>query len=200
MASTASQLRNKKWTRDSYLISTDISLIPLHDLNAAFASPEFYWAKSLPPSLMEETLQNSLCFGLYDLKNHTLEAAEDLLRQNSSSSSTTTDENSSLPKLIGFARVITDFITFAFITDVWVHPSTTGKGLGTWLVGRVQEVLEGMEHLRRSMLLTSSWDKSVPFYEKLMRMELMNERKGEGTIAVMQMKWKGQVDWVEPEP
>nr|XP_036574504.1 putative GNAT family N-acetyltransferase [Colletotrichum truncatum]KAF6780947.1 putative GNAT family N-acetyltransferase [Colletotrichum truncatum] len=98
MASIASQLRNRKWTRDSHLISTDISLISIKDLNDAFASEEFYWGKPLPEPVAKETLQNSLCFALYDLKTTPLETAEDLLRQKASG---TTVDDDLTPKFIG---------------------------------------------------------------------------------------------------
>lgn len=146
---------------------------------------------------MKETLQNSLCFALYDIKDDSLEMTEELLRARATSPDSTAQK--STPELLGFARMITDFVTFAFVTDVWIDPLAQGKGLGTWLVGCVQEVIESMPHLRRSMLLTSSWEKSVPFYQRLMKMTLMNERTGDDLPAVMQMKWKGQVDWVEPD-
>ncbi|KAF0324619.1 Acyl-CoA N-acyltransferase [Colletotrichum asianum] len=188
MESTASQLRNRKWTRDCYLISTDTSLVPIPELNAAFASEEFYWGKPLPAPVMRETLQNSLCFALYDIKSHPVEVAETLLRaQVASSDEVSTPKAENAPTLLGFGRIITDYTTIAFVTDVWVHPSTQGKGLGTWLVQCLQEVIESMPHLRRSMLLTGSWDKLVPFYQKLMKMDLMNENVGKDSLAVMTM-------------
>lgn len=168
MSSTASELRSRRWTRDGYLVSTDASLVPIAELNAAFASDACYWAQPLPEPAVAEMLRSSLCFGLYDLGTP------------------------GSAGFIGFARVITDFTTFAFVTDVWVDPSTQGKGLGRWLVGCVQEVLEGMPHLRRSMLLTGDWERSVPFYERLMKMEVVGSRPGEG-MAVMQMKGRGNV-------
>lgn len=66
MSHAASALASSRsWTRDGFLISTDTSLIPLAAVNAAFASPEVYWAKALPEPVLREMLDNSLCFGLY---------------------------------------------------------------------------------------------------------------------------------------
>ncbi|KAK1981473.1 acetyltransferase [Colletotrichum cereale] len=162
MASLAAELRNRSWTKDSYLISTDASLISIPDLNAAFASDSFYWATSLPEPAMQEMLQNSLCFGLH----------------------------STTPRLVGFARLVTDLVTFAYVTDVWVDPSAQGRGLGGWLVGCVQETIESMPHLRRSLLFTGSWDRSVPFYERLMKMTVVGGQPG-ASLAVLQMKGRG---------
>ncbi len=166
--SIASRLRNHHWRRDNYFISTDAALIPIPKLTEIFGLKDFYWASALPEDVMEETLQNSLCFGLFR-NNEAQEQAGDFL---------------------GLARCVTDFTTFLYVTDVWVNPEEQGKGLGTWLIQCVQEVIEEMPHLRRSMLFTSSWERSVPFYQRFMSMETIECVKGEG-LAVMERKGKG---------
>lgn len=121
----------------------------------------------MPSDVLRETLENSLCFGLY--QQH---------------------QNPSILKFIGVARCITDFTTFVYLTDVWVDPECSGKGLGKWLINCVQSVIDGMPHLRRSMLFTSDWKRSVPFYRELMGMELITlPKEGEETgVAIMQHK------------
>jgi GNAT superfamily N-acetyltransferase len=55
---------------------------------------------------------------------------------------------------IGFARVITDYATFAWLADVFVLPEHQGTGIGTWLM----EVIVGhpqLQGLRRWMLVTA---------------------------------------------
>lgn len=164
--SIASELKNRVWQRDNQFISTDASLIPLPTLQEAFASPVFYWANPLPDAALEETLQNSLCFGLYE-GQHPPKTEEGAAKQ---------------PRLVllGFARGVTDFTTFFYLTDVWVEPTQQGKGLGRWMMQCVDEILKSMPFLRRSMLLTGSWDKSVPFYEEVLGMELMDTTLGHG--------------------
>jgi GNAT superfamily N-acetyltransferase len=83
-----------------------------------------YWAKGRSPEAVERSLKNSLCFGLYD-------AGEQ----------------------IGFARVISDFATFAYLCDVYVVEAYRGKGLGAWLL---QTVLShpDLQNLRRWILAT----------------------------------------------
>jgi GNAT superfamily N-acetyltransferase len=177
--SVSSSFITKTWTKAPYLVSTDASQIPTTTLNTWFASKEVYWAKPMPESAMQATLQNSLCFGLY--------------RQTPSPHSNT--ETKSLT-LIGFARCITDTTTFIYLTDVFILPEYQGQGLGKWIVACVQEVIEGMPHLRRSLLFTGDWKRSVPFYEKIMGMEVtecrpaVDGREGTG-LAVMMRKWKG---------
>jgi hypothetical protein len=64
-SSTAACLRSREWTKDDYYVTTDHKKIPLEKLNDALASPICYWAKALPLPVLEETLQHSLCFGLF---------------------------------------------------------------------------------------------------------------------------------------
>ena len=96
------------------------------DLSAIhrFLSQESYWAKN---RTMEQTLtaiENSLCFGVYCRR-----------------------------ELVGFARVITDKATFAYIGDVYILAEHRGKGLSKWLMEIIlaQPDLQG---LRRWLLAT----------------------------------------------
>jgi Acetyltransferase (GNAT) family len=86
--------------------------------------------------------------------------------QNQTQPSTTPNTSSepdseSTPELIGFARCITDHITFLYLTDVYILPVWQGQGLGKWLIQCVQDVVEGMEWLRRVMALTGGDDTPV---------------------------------------
>lgn len=172
-ASTKSKLQERSWRKDQFLISTNPAHFPIPTLIEIFDRKDFYWAKPLPAQDMREMLQNSLAFGLYEQLDHQHPG-------NSAPEAT----------LIGIARLVTDFITFAYLTDVWVDPSYQGKGLGSWLVTCVQEVVDEMPHLRRSMLFTADWERSVPFYEKLMGMQLIESRPNKG-LAIMEAKGRG---------
>lgn len=163
--SISSQLKTREWRRDGYLVSTDISLIPISELIEMFALKEFYWANPLPEDAMKQTLENSLNFSLFE----------------------TTDDGL---KFIGYSRCVTDMTTFLYLTDVWVNLDKQGLGLGTWVIKCVQEVIEEMPHLRRSMLFTSDWKRSVPFYERHMEMEVLESVHGTAT-ATMQRKGRG---------
>ncbi|KIM98570.1 hypothetical protein OIDMADRAFT_181881 [Oidiodendron maius Zn] len=165
-----STLQDRTWSKDQYFISTDWSLIPIAKLNAAFGSNDIYWAKPMPEEALRVTLQNSLCFGLYERNPITLGA-----------------------ELVGIARCVTDFTTFVYLTDVYVWPTHQGKGLGKWLIKCVQEVIESMPYLRRSMLFTSDWERSVPFYEKYMDMQILESTRGAG-LAILQRKGHGFPD------
>ena len=65
--------------------------------------------------------------------------------------------------LVGFARVVTDLATFAWLCDVYIAPESRGKGLGTWLVGVIKDQLQAAGVYR--ILLATSTAHGV--YEKV---------------------------------
>jgi GNAT superfamily N-acetyltransferase len=70
----------------------------------AFLSRSF-WAQGIPLEIVARSIEGSLCFGIYEGK-----------------------------KQIGFARVISDFATYAYIGDVYVLEQYRGQGLSKWLM------------------------------------------------------------------
>lgn len=95
---------NTEWKNGEYTISTDPKILNL-PLIHKFLSESSYWATERPMDVVERSIQNSLCFGIYHGKEQ-----------------------------IGFARVITDYATFAWIADVFVLPEHRGHGLSKWLM------------------------------------------------------------------
>jgi GNAT superfamily N-acetyltransferase len=83
-----------------------------------------YWSPGIPRGVVERAIENSLCFGVY------LGAQQ-----------------------VGFARVITDKATFAYLADVFIIESHRGKGLSTWLMEFVT-AHEELQGLRRFLLAT----------------------------------------------
>ncbi|KAJ5731460.1 uncharacterized protein N7483_005968 [Penicillium malachiteum] len=187
MTTSSSKLQHQSWTKSPYFVSTDPNLIPISTLNGWFATEEVYWANPIPARVLREALHNSLCFGLYKSNDQSPESSE---------------ASPNDPEFIGIARCITDFTTFIYLTDVFILPLYQGYGLGTWLVECVQEVIETMPYLRRSLLFTEDWKRSVPFYKKLMGMEVhqyqvpTDEREGQG-LAVLMRKGKGNPSYKE---
>jgi GNAT superfamily N-acetyltransferase len=92
------------WRRGDYVISTDRSLLDLDAIHA-YLSEEAYWSPGVSRQVVERSIEHSLNFGLY-------RDAEQA----------------------GFARVVTDYATFAWLADVFVLPAHRGAGLGKWLV------------------------------------------------------------------
>jgi GNAT superfamily N-acetyltransferase len=174
------------WTRDGFVISTDPSLIPLRDLNAAFASDFLYWAKPLALPDLQACVENSLCFGLYSPTAGSLPPTDDA--PGGVFGEEGKEGDGGKPVLIGFARVITDNVTFAYLTDVYVLEEWRGQKLGEWLVRCVNETVDHMKGLRRVMALLG--DKGLAeWYKRHMGLELM---KGDGAgVWVVQRRGKG---------
>ena len=83
-----------------------------------------YWANKRPREVIRKSLQFSLNFGVYDGNRQ-----------------------------IGFARVITDRATFAYLCDVFVHEDFRGKALGKWMMECILAHPE-LQGLRRWSLAT----------------------------------------------
>lgn len=71
---------------------------------------ESYWAAGIPFEVFRRSIENALCFGIYK------------------------DE-----KQAGFARVVTDYATFAYLGDVFVLTEYRGRGLSKWLLRVIRE-------------------------------------------------------------
>jgi GNAT superfamily N-acetyltransferase len=83
-----------------------------------------YWAKGRTREVIARYIQHSLTFGLYDGSRQ-----------------------------IGLARVITDYTTFAWLCDVFIHEDYRGQGLGKWLMQTVHSHPD-LQGLRRWLLAT----------------------------------------------
>lgn len=147
------------WSRDSYYISSDKNLLSLPAINAAFAQPWMYWTQSFPEATLQDLIDNSFCLGLY-------KTSTDPVDVDSTRTATAGEQ-------IGFSRLVTDNVTFAYLTDIYVLPEYQGLGLGTWLIECTDEVLRGMPVLRWAMLRTSG-ERSIERYKKRLGMDVLS--------------------------
>ena len=104
------------------MCSTDKKRLDLGALHAFLK--ESYWARGISEETMRRSIENSLCFGLYEWD-----------------------------KQIGFARAITDCATYAYLADVYVLEKYRGLGLGIFLVETVMSH-PALQGLRRFALMT----------------------------------------------
>jgi GNAT superfamily N-acetyltransferase len=185
-----------EWYKDNYLISTNPSLIQPAAVNAAFDSDLMYWAKAMDEGELKKTLQNSLCFGVYILPESSSDIAGTFVTLSISSQSLLLlikieISGKGSPKQIGLARLITDYVTIAYLTDVYILQEYQGKGLGTWLLSAVDEVLRSWKQLKRLCLMSSG---NSEWYEKALGVKEFEKgnksglvfmtRKGEGSVVV----------------
>jgi GNAT superfamily N-acetyltransferase len=109
--------------RGQFLISTARARLDLGVVHGFLTN--CYWAQGIPRETVERSIQHSLCFGIYDASG----------------------------AQIGFARVVSDFATIAYLGDVFVLESHRGHGLSKWMM---QCILQhpALQGLRRWILLT----------------------------------------------
>ena len=115
-------MKSVEYSRGEFTVSTDRSLIDLklvHDFLR-----DSYWAKDIPRHVFVKSVENSLCFGVYEG-----------------------------PGQIGFARVITDYATFAYLADVFIIESHRRRGLANFLMECIVQHPQ-LQGLRRWTLAT----------------------------------------------
>jgi len=105
----------REWLREPYSISTAPERLDLDVIHAFLSSS--YWAPGRSRERVERSIAHSLPFGLYHSPGE--QRAQ-----------------------VGFARVVTDYSTFAYLADVFVLEAHRGRGLGVWLVETVLGVPE----------------------------------------------------------
>ena len=109
--------------RDEFQISTDRSRLDL-DAIQIFLSQESYWAQNRTIKQTKTAIENSICFGVYHGERQ-----------------------------VGFARVVSDQATFAYIGDVFIIDEFRGRGLSKWLMQVIVEHPD-LQGLRRWVLAT----------------------------------------------
>ena len=112
-----------EYRRGDFLISTHRERLSLHVIHGFLTN--CYWAKGIPREVVARSIEHSLCFGIYDGDG----------------------------SQIGFARVVSDFATVAYLGDVFVLESHRGRGLSKWLMECIMEH-PALQNLRRWILLT----------------------------------------------
>ena len=129
--------------RGEFLISTDRTRLDLEVIHGFLT--DCYWAKGIPREIVGRSIEHSLCFGIY----HDV-AGKSSLKPTSGSSGAPTSRSSSQ---VGFARVISDFATVAYLGDVFVLDAYRGRGLGKWMMECIMQH-PSLQGLRRWILLT----------------------------------------------
>src|SRR5713226_315015 len=94
----------QEYRKEQFLISTDSDRLDVNSIHA-FLSGSYWDSEGMPTEIIERSIRGSLCFGVYDGQQQ-----------------------------VGFARVVTDGATFAYLCDDYILESHRGRGLGKWLM------------------------------------------------------------------
>ena len=112
-----------EWKNGEFVIDTDRSRLQI-DLIQNFMSNDSYWARNRTLEQTKTAIENSICFGVYEGE-----------------------------KQIGFARVVSDLATFAYLGDVFILKEFRGRGLSKWLMATIVSHPD-LQGLRRWVLAT----------------------------------------------
>lgn len=104
-------------------ISTDKTKLDVNYIHE-FLAKDSYWSKNIPLEVVIRSIDGSICFGVYDGNRQ-----------------------------IGFARVITDHATFAYLADVFIDNAYRGKGISKQLMAFIIDY-EPLKGIRSFMLAT----------------------------------------------
>jgi GNAT superfamily N-acetyltransferase len=110
-----------EWKREQYTISTDKTKLDARMIHH-FLYTTAYWSIGRPMDTVRKSIENSLCFGLFDGETP-----------------------------VGFSRLVTDYATFGWLCDVFVLPTHRGHGLGKWMVQCIMDHPD-VKFLRRIIL------------------------------------------------
>lgn len=117
-------MNDAAFEQKGFSISNDKNLLDI-PLIYNFLDQDSYWAQGIPVEILQKAIANSMCFGVYKYNNQ-----------------------------VGFARVITDNATFAYLCDVFILNNYRGLGLSKWLIQTIVNHPE-LQGLRRWSLATA---------------------------------------------
>ena len=110
-------------TTEGFIFSNDKSMLNVSYIHH-YLSTKSYWAKNIPIEIVRNSIDGSICFGIYTRGNQ-----------------------------IGFARLITDNATFAYLADVFIDENYRGHGLSKELMTLIMKHIHS-KNIRRVMLAT----------------------------------------------
>ncbi|MEY4936012.1 MAG: hypothetical protein RIS64_2371 [Bacteroidota bacterium] len=117
-------MKNLHLIKGDFQLTTDPDRMELAVIHH-FLAHQSYWAKNIPFEVVKKAVENSLNFGVFHAASQ-----------------------------VGYARVITDYTTIAYLGDVFVLPDYRGKGLSKWLMENIMNH-PNLQGLRRWILLTA---------------------------------------------
>ena len=116
-------------TKGKYSITTDKEKFDLNVIHSFLTTS--YWAEGISKELVQRSIGGSLCFGVFENDKAGVSAG----------------------RQIGFARMITDRATFAYLADVFILEEYRGLGLSKWLMEFIMSHPD-LQGLRRMILAT----------------------------------------------
>ncbi|KYK55106.1 GNAT family N-acetyltransferase [Drechmeria coniospora] len=175
----------RSWYRDGFFLTTDKAFLDPRAVNDVFDSELMWWNDPLEPKQMRKMLDNCMTLSMY--------AVPDTAEQMKA--------NGGLPHVIqggaqfslcGLARVVTDYVTFAYLTDVFVLEKFQRRGLASWMMRSLKEMVDEWPNLRGLILMTHD-ESAAKMYQRELGAVDFDDGPSAG-LVLLEMGGKGQKD------
>ncbi|PNP51530.1 hypothetical protein THARTR1_07786 [Trichoderma harzianum] len=133
------------WFRDNFFLTNDKKYLEPQAVNAVFESDLMWWNDPLPEQQMRKALSNCMTMSIY----HVPESEKQMQNNGAPRRPYGSDV-----KLVGLARVVTDYVTFAYLTDVFIIEEFQRRGLASWMMQGLKEIVDEWPNLRGLVLMT----------------------------------------------
>lgn len=94
--------------------------------------------------------------------------------------------------MIGLARIVTDYVTFAYLTDVFIVEEFQRRGLASWMMRALKQLVDGWPNLRGLMLMTHD-QAAARMYQRTLGAVDFDKGPSAG-LVMLEMGGKGQKD------
>ncbi|CAM1506475.1 Fc.00g061160.m01.CDS01 [Cosmosporella sp. VM-42] len=131
------------WYRDNFFVTNDKSYLDPQVFNKSL--DDLWWSSPLQSSQLQKVLSHCLTIGVYWVPQSEAEMKKNGISRPSDGSPI---------KMVGFARVVTDYVTFAYLTDVFILDDYQRRGLASWLMRALKEIVDEWPDMRGLLLMT----------------------------------------------
>ncbi|OAQ74059.1 GNAT family N-acetyltransferase [Pochonia chlamydosporia 170] len=174
----------RSWYRDNFFLTTDKTFLDPKAVNDVFESDLMWWNDPLELEQMRKMLDNCLTLAVFYVPD-----SEEDMKDNGGM-----PRNMSGPdfRMIGLARIVTDYVTFAYLTDVFIIEEFQRRGLASWMMRALKELVDEWPNLRGLMLMTH--DKAAArMYQRTLGAVDFDKGPSAG-LVMLEMGGKGQKD------
>ncbi|KAH0601740.1 hypothetical protein MHUMG1_00619 [Metarhizium humberi] len=193
----------RSWCRDNFFLTTDKTFLDPKAVNEVFESDLMWWNDPLELSQMRKMLDNCLTLAVF----YVPDTEEEMMRPSLDPLSNLSFfiffklGNGGMPRymnngpdfrMIGLARIVTDYVSLAYLTDVFIIEEFQRRGLASWMMRALKELVDEWPNLRGLMLMAS--DKAAArMYQRTLGAVDFDKGPSAGMV-MLEMGGKGQKD------
>ncbi|KAG5956259.1 hypothetical protein E4U57_002743 [Claviceps arundinis] len=170
------------WCRDNFFLTTEKSVLDPRAVNDVFRSDLMWWNDPLELRQMRKMLDHCLTLALF----HVPDSEEEMKKNNGK------PRHLSGPsfRMIGLARIVTDYVTFAYLTDVFIARDFQRRGLASWMMRAVKEIVDEWPNLRGLMLMAQD-QAAAQMYQRTLGAVDFDKGPSAG-LVMLEMGGRGQ--------